>query len=120
MTRALGDLQYKQPLNTVEIDKEFESVAAQSSTHATEGDFMSRVPHLVTLTLSPSNQQILILATDGVCDVIGDEDLVKLVVALAEQGHSAQNITGAIIEMMAQRQNSDNCTCIVVFLGQQH
>ncbi|KAH8427762.1 PP2C family serine/threonine-protein phosphatase [Aspergillus melleus] len=118
MTRALGDLQLKRPLNETAVEKGLEMIAGQSDCRNTEDDFMSRLPFTLTRRLSrSSSKQILILASDGVTDALEDEKLVTLIGTMEKQGHSAKDISGATIELVGREKHSDNCTCIVVFLG---
>lgn len=120
MTRALGDLQLKRPLNEAVVDKGLETVAAQSASRDTEADFMSRVPYTRARRLSKSSSRyMLIVASDGVTDAMDDEGLVKLVGTLDKRGHSARDISKATIEMVGRERHSDNCTCVVVFLGRE-
>ncbi|KAI9046084.1 PP2C family serine/threonine-protein phosphatase [Aspergillus affinis] len=118
MTRALGDLQLKRPLNEATVDKGLEMVSGQSDSHDTEADFMSRFPFTMTRRLSrSSSKQILILASDGVTDALEDEKLMTLVGTMEKQGHSAKDISRATIELVGREKHSDNCTCIIVFLS---
>lgn len=121
ITRALGDLQLKRPLNEAHLDEHWQSLAGQSGCRDPDGDFMSRVPFTVARKLRSLDKQILILASDGVTDALDDNDdgLMKLVGAMEERAHSANDIARAITELVGQRKNSDNCTCIVVFLSYQ-
>ena len=120
MTRALGDLQLKRPLNETTVAKGMELLAGQSAHRDTKDDFMSHMPFMVSRKLSLSDQHILILASDGLTDALDDNGLMKLVSAMKEKGHSAQSIAGSISELVGQKKNSDNCTCIIVFLGHQN
>ncbi|PLB55444.1 protein serine/threonine phosphatase 2C [Aspergillus steynii IBT 23096] len=118
MTRALGDLQLKRPLNEATVDKGLEIVAGTSPSKDTEDDFMSRIPSMRVRRLSRSSgKQILILASDGVTNALDDERLVKLVGAMEKEGHAARDISRATIDLVGKEKNSDNCTCIVVVLG---
>ncbi|RMJ28809.1 phosphatase [Aspergillus sp. HF37] len=121
ITRALGDLQLKRPLNEAHVDEDLQLLVGQSAYRDPDGDFVSRVPFTVARELRSLDKQILILASDGVTDALDDNDdgLMKLVGAMEEQGHSATDISRAITELVGQRKNSDNCTCIVVFLSYQ-
>lgn len=101
MSRALGDFQYKQPLNSAEA----------------KADLISSKPHVFSLNLDPNCISILLIATDGVWNAIGDEPLFQFITGQMQEGHSAETIAGKIAQQCASKEHSDNVTCILLLLG---
>jgi len=95
MTRALGDFDFKQPYN-----------------HA-ERDFISAVPHISTVALSPS-ESFLVLASDGLWVDIGDQQLVELIISRRNLGESPEQIVGSIVETISKGSVSDNITVMLL------
>ncbi|WEW61810.1 protein serine/threonine phosphatase [Emydomyces testavorans] len=104
MSRALGDLQYKKPLN-----------AAKAT-----GDFISSRPHILRFHPDPNILNVLVIATDGVWFFIDDEPLFEFIWKQIEEGHGAASIAGKIVQKCASKDHADNTTCIVLLLGSKN
>lgn len=101
MSRALGDFQYKQPLNSAEAT----------------ADLISSQPHIIRLNLDPNCINILMIATDGVWNAIEEEPLFQFISGQLQEGHRAETIAGKIAKQCAAKEHSDNVTCILLLLG---
>jgi len=96
MTRALGDFEFKRPINQA------------------KDNWISAVPDIYQLTLRPENE-FLILATDGLWNVWSDNAVVSKVAELQKEGKSAQQVSEIITMQISQERWSDNITIMVVF-----
>ncbi|KAJ5179047.1 hypothetical protein N7492_002257 [Penicillium capsulatum] len=108
MSRALGDLQYKQPVN------ESNSARARPT-----GDFVSNDPFISRRTLRRDRRYLLVIASDGVTDRIDDTALVQHVMKQAMRGHGAREMAQSLASSSASHAHSDNASCIVVLLDGQ-
>lgn len=106
MSRALGDLQYKQPVNET------------NSTRPT-GDFVSNDPFTSRRTLRRDRRYVLVIVSDGVSDRVDDTALVRHVMKLAMRGKRAREIAQDIATSSSSHSHSDNASCIVAMLDGQ-
>jgi protein phosphatase PTC1 len=107
MTRALGDHLLKMPV--------------------LPNDVVSNVPDITSTDLSPEDS-FIIVACDGLWDVLNDQQAVDLVndglrelkplaAQLEAEGRSiAEIISRMMVEEALQRGSSDNISCIVIFV----
>jgi serine/threonine protein phosphatase PrpC len=119
MSRALGDLQYKNPLNKVDRgpaagEGDLEAASAPSEQR---GDFLSSKPHLARITLEKDRRYILTLVTDGVLDAVEEDVLMRRICGLSsQQGLEAEEISWRVVNEVGDMPKSDNATCVTVFL----
>ncbi|KAJ5386220.1 hypothetical protein N7509_008761 [Penicillium cosmopolitanum] len=120
MSRALGDLQYKTPVNSVEDGNSMlRDRRASSSSKPTQGDFVSNDPYTSRRTMQSNRRYLLVLVSDGVSSQADDGALIQHVMKLAMRGMRAGDIAQDIATSSANHPHSDNATCIVVLLDGQ-
>lgn len=122
MSRALGDLQYKNPVNNVDDDSVTPRARrASSSSTPTEarGDFVSNEPFTSRRTLEADRRYLVVIVSDGVSDHTDDSTLVQHVMKLAVRGMRASDISEEISTTSARHASSDNASCIVAMLDGQ-
>ncbi|KAJ5390025.1 uncharacterized protein N7496_001093 [Penicillium cataractarum] len=121
MSRALGDLQYKNPVNTVEDESTMpRERRASSSSASVRGDFLSNDPYTSRRTLQPTCRYLLVIVSDGVSDRTDDTALIQHVMKLSMRGMRANDIAQEVTSSIASRPKSDNASCVVVMLDGQH
>lgn len=121
MSRALGDLQYKNPVNTVEDESTMpRERRASSSSVSARGDFLSNDPYTSWRTLRPTCRYLLVIVSDGVSDRTDDTALIQHVMKLSMRGMRANDIAQEVTSSIASRPKSDNASCVVVMLDGQH
>ncbi|EAW11370.1 PP2C family serine/threonine-protein phosphatase [Aspergillus clavatus NRRL 1] len=126
MSRALGDLQYKNPINNV--NDEYSSLKtrrASSSSSAPErrGNFLSVEPHMTRVSLSADRRYLVVVVSDGVSDHVDDATLIHHVMKLSMRGMRACDIAQEVVTTAASRKTkagSDNASCIVALLDGQN
>lgn len=117
MSRALGDLQYKNPTNQCNDDNVFPARRRTTDiVPEARGDFLSSKPHTTSMLLKPDRLYMLILVTDGVTHYMEDEALVKKTLQLAAEDQKAKDIAERIVLLSVDHPKSDNATCVNVFL----
>lgn len=117
MSRALGDLQYKNPVNTVEDATAFpRSRRASSSSTPVRGDFVSNEPYTSRRTLQSDRRYLLVIVSDGVTDRIDDSGLIQHVMKLSMRGMRASDIAQEIATSCGSHPRSDNASCVVAML----
>ncbi|KAJ5789690.1 uncharacterized protein N7518_006701 [Penicillium psychrosexuale] len=117
MSRALGDLQYKNPVNNTFTDNSVLSPAASASSRTeSRGNFLSNDPYISRRTLNPDRRYLLLVVSDGVTDRLDDTSLVQHVMKLSMRGKRANEIAQEIATNSANKPHSDNATCIVAML----
>lgn len=118
MSRALGDLQYKNPVNNTFTDNSVldPAVSASSSRLESRGNFLSNDPYISRRTLNPDRRYLLLVVSDGVTDRLDDTSLVQHVMKLSMRGKRANEIAQEIATGSANKPRSDNATCIVAML----
>ncbi|KAL1884599.1 hypothetical protein Plec18167_002189 [Paecilomyces lecythidis] len=116
MSRALGDLQYKNPVNTMDDDMTAKSRTAAAAPPGSRGDFLSNEAHLTRVELSPDKRYVLVCSSDGVCDSTDEKALVAHIMKSSSSGERAKDIAQSIVNTTAARVGSDNSTCIVALM----
>ncbi|KAJ5608824.1 hypothetical protein N7528_009391 [Penicillium herquei] len=120
MSRALGDLQYKNPVNEVKDSSCMPRVRRlSSSSSAVRGDFLSNDPYTSRRTLQSDRRYLLIVMSDGVSDRTDDVALVQHVMKLAMRGMRASEIAKEVTTNSTRSLKSDNASCIVAMLDGQ-
>jgi serine/threonine protein phosphatase PrpC len=121
MSRALGDLQYKNPVNSVEDDSTIPRTRRASSSSASiRGDFLSNEPYTSLRKLQSTHRYLLVIVSDGVSDRTDDSALIQHVMKLSMRGIRADDIAQEVTSSIASRPKSDNASCVVVMLDGQH
>jgi serine/threonine protein phosphatase PrpC len=115
MSRALGDLQYKNPVNTFTDN----TAADTSAGSGPRGNFLSNDPYTSQRSLHTDRRYLLVVVSDGVTDRVDDDSLVKHVMKLSMRGKRTSEIAQEIATDSASRPHSDNASCIVVMLDGQ-
>lgn len=122
MSRAIGDLQYKNPINTAEdseASKKMRRASSASASPSSRGDFLSNVPHINTQTLGTDRRYLVVVTSDGVSDTIDDTTLVRRILAMSTRGMRAGDIAQDVANASASKPGSDNATCIIALLDGQ-
>jgi len=74
-------------------------------------------PDVTELELLPDDQ-FIIIATDGLWDVMSSEDAVRFVSQQFKKGRSAEAITGNLVDLAIKRYTTDNVAAVVIDLRQ--
>ncbi|CAL5872650.1 uncharacterized protein PFLUO_LOCUS6916 [Penicillium psychrofluorescens] len=122
MSRAIGDLQYKNPVNTLDDDSStlYTRRASSSSTPSeARGDYLSNEPYTSHYTLQPDRRYLLVIVSDGVSDHTDDTSLIQHVMKLSMRGMRASDVAQEIASTAGNRPTSDNASCIVAMLDGQ-
>jgi serine/threonine protein phosphatase PrpC len=117
MSRALGDLQYKNPVNT--SDPAPDPASSGSSRSESRGNFLSNEPYTSRRMLHSNRRYLLLMVSDGVSDQVEDANLAQHVMKLSMRGKRASEIAKEIATKSAGHQHSDNASCIVAILDGQ-
>lgn len=139
MSRAIGDLQYKNPINNMDDNASTSSQSSSSSTSSfssafsklrrassassapkNRGNFLSNEPYITRFKLSPEKRYILVVESDGISDYMDDNTLMQYVTKLSSRGNRAGKIAQEMAASTTSRKGSDNGSCIVIFLDGQH
>ena len=70
-------------------------------------------PELKTVDVKPGSKTVMILATDGVWDVLTNQEAVNIVMHHRAQGSNAAR---ALVAEAYKRKSGDNITAVVYFL----
>ncbi|KAJ5960013.1 uncharacterized protein N7479_007163 [Penicillium vulpinum] len=119
MSRALGDLQYKNPVNTFTDNSVVDPATSATSRSESRGNFLSNEPYTSRRTLHTDRRYLLLVVSDGVTDRVDDTNLVQHVMKLSMRGKRASEIAQEIATNSANKRHSDNATCIVAMLDGQ-
>lgn len=119
MSRALGDLQYKNPVNTFMDNSVPDPASSANSQSESRGNFLSNDPYTSRRTLHTGRRYLLLVVSDGVTDRVDDTNLVRHVMKLSMRGKRANEIAQEIATSSANNPHSDNATCIVAMLDGQ-
>jgi len=96
VSRAFGDLLMKEP-------------QAYGCAGAT-GELVTAIPELQTYELHPTEDRFLVLACDGVWDVLGDDDAV----AVCVEHRSVDSAAHALVRRAFEIGSDDNISAVVV------
>lgn len=111
MSRALGDLKYKNPLNNTA-----QSEDTPREDYFANGNFISSEPTVTRIPLRDGCQYMLVLTSDGVTNMVSDEKLFRGIATLWRAGAKAKDISENIVEAVTNHPQSDNATCVTIFL----
>ncbi|BCR85191.1 PP2C family serine/threonine-protein phosphatase [Aspergillus chevalieri] len=139
MSRAIGDLQYKNPINNMDDNESTSSSSSASSTPSVSsafsklrrassassapenrGNFLSNEPYMTRVKLSSERRYILVIESDGISDHLDDNTLMQYVTKLSSRGYRAGKIAQEMAASTTSRKGSDNGSCIVIFLDGQN
>lgn len=122
MSRALGDLQYKNPINTIQDESKAcmpQERRVSSSSTAVQGNYLSNEPFTSRRTLQSDQRYLLVIVSDGVSDRTEDGALVQHVMKLAMRGMRATEIAQEVVNSSTHHTKSDNASCIVALIDGQ-
>ncbi|KAJ5172043.1 phosphatase 2C family protein [Penicillium capsulatum] len=106
MSRALGDLHQKNPpANSGEEPGDYFS----------KGNILSSDPTMSQIQLRDDRRYLLVITSDGVTDMVSDEQLLSAITTLYQSGRSATQVSEMITTAVSSHDRSDNATCIVAF-----
>eukprot|EP01129_Flabellula_baltica_P013732 TRINITY_DN643_c0_g1_i10.p1 TRINITY_DN643_c0_g1~~TRINITY_DN643_c0_g1_i10.p1 ORF type:complete len:441 (+),score=59.66 TRINITY_DN643_c0_g1_i10:489-1811(+) len=95
VSRALGDSEYKKPRS---------------------GDLVSREPHLAQFKLTP-NDELLIIACDGLWDVMSYQEATDLAVQAKRMDNSPEEISHILAQTAFEKGSTDNISVVIVQLN---
>ncbi|KAL3481453.1 phosphatase 2C-like domain-containing protein [Aspergillus californicus] len=118
MSRALGDLEYKGPLNKIATAsvKDTETKATDEEREQRR-DFLSIQMSSRRIELEKDKQYILALTTDGVTNYIQDDIAMHSLLRHSNSGMDAEEVAQSLVNEATGRPGSDNATCIAVILN---
>ncbi|KAJ5661218.1 uncharacterized protein N7484_000590 [Penicillium longicatenatum] len=117
MSRALGDLQYKNPVKERQDSNPWPGVRRGSSSSA--GDLLSNDPFTSRRTLQADRRYLLVIVSDGVSDSTEDAALIQHVMNLAMRGRRASEVAQEVATKYTRHERSDNASCVVAMLDGQ-
>lgn len=100
VSRSLGDQSVKW------------AIGKEKKEHIEENYLVSPIPH--TKSISLENVKFLVLASDGITDVMNNQEIMYFVNELLETGSSAQTAAKSLVEQAADLKSPDDLTAIVV------
>lgn len=104
LSRALGDFALKQAAVTGQVHKSY---------HPVKGP-VSSMPEVHTIDYTPRKIKWVVLGSDGIWDVMEDEDAVKILDDCELRGEV--NYAKCLVYEAYGRRSSDNMTAIVIRL----
>ena len=117
MSRALGDLQYKNPINNLSINSGTKKAKrANASGSKVRGNILSNEAYVRTIKLDEKSRYTVLCSTDGVSDVTDEKELMKEVVSDSVAGSKATDIARMVTTATGDQPHSDNSTCVIAFL----
>jgi len=93
VSRAFGDKDFKHP------------------------DIISAEPEITVHEVDWDGDEFVILATDGIWDVMSDKDAVQLVRKLLQAGSNELTASEALVKRAREKNSKDDCTVMVVRFG---
>lgn len=100
ISRALGDGAFKTPLTT--------------------GDQVTAEPYITHRTVDDKRVSVLVIACDGLWDVLSAEDVAELIATYRYSCVGASDAARMLVQAALDKNTTDNVTCIVAYLGKQH
>ncbi|KAL2788562.1 phosphatase 2C-like domain-containing protein [Aspergillus keveii] len=121
MSRAIGDLEYKKPLNNMEsgpiTEEQQIAVYGQDKPAEERDDFLSIEMSFKRIELKEGKQYVLALTSDGVTNYTEDKAIMGSVSQQLKAGFKAEEVAKHLVDEAASRPCSDNATCILVLLN---
>ncbi|BFZ63026.1 hypothetical protein YB2330_004138 [Saitoella coloradoensis] len=124
MSRALGDFAYKTPL--VESNNPPPAIrVAKAEGREISADLISRVPFVRSYDLHPPNVNgqegkatpFLVLASDGVWNVLSDEEVVRILGKGIKAGLKLEDLVREVVQTLGKKEFSDNVSMVCVRFG---
>lgn len=119
VSRAFGDPEFKgtglKALLQRGVEDEFWTQEFADSQIFTE-DPVTVVPDVFELSLQAGKDEVLIVATDGLWDVVSSQDAVNLTRAEFRRGGNAEEAAEKLMDAAVKRRTQDNVAVIVVDL----
>ena len=123
VSRAFGDADFKQPLLSTMLQRGVEDGywdEAFASTVSFTGDPVTSEPDVLEMGIEAGADEFLLLATDGLWDVIGSQEVVSLIRQNFKQGRHPEEIAERVAQLAMKRYTTDNAAVIVVdLLGEE-
>ncbi|EED15171.1 Protein phosphatase 2C, putative [Talaromyces stipitatus ATCC 10500] len=117
MSRALGDLQYKNPINNLNLTRGTKKAKRANASGSTiRGNILSNEAYVRTIKLDPNSRYTLLVCTDGVTDVTDEKQLMTEVMSDFVAGRRARDIAKMVTTATGEQPHSDNSTCVIAFL----
>jgi serine/threonine protein phosphatase PrpC len=121
LSRALGDVRWKFPMQpTPMLPGRFllrPPAAALAAARATAGEsIVSATPDIESVRLRPGDD-VLVVACDGLWDVMECRDAIRFVRARLARGISLEQVGSELVRVALARGSMDNVTVVVVQLG---
>lgn len=107
MSRALGDLHQKNPPK---------NPGEEPGDYFSRGNILSSDPTMLQIQLRDDRRYLLVMTSDGVTDMVADEQLLSAITTLYQNGRSAAQISEMITTAVTSQDRSDNATCVAAFL----
>ncbi|CEL02248.1 hypothetical protein ASPCAL03420 [Aspergillus calidoustus] len=121
MSRAIGDLEYKNPVNKMEsgslTEEQQIAVYGQDKPAQERDSFLSIEMSFKRVELEKEKQYVLALTSDGVTNYTEDKAIMGTVSQQLKAGFKAEEIAKHLVDEAASRPCSDNATCILVLLN---
>ncbi|KAL4914410.1 phosphatase 2C-like domain-containing protein [Aspergillus aurantiobrunneus] len=118
MSRALGDLQYKNPLNNITTAPSADGQETAARRRSEEkDDYLTVQMSFTQVDLKKDGKYILALTTDGITNVMNDDMVMQKMVKGLNSGTNATEVAQSLVDEVAVMPGSDNATCIIVFLN---
>jgi serine/threonine protein phosphatase PrpC len=74
-------------------------------------------PDVLVIPIHPHDDEFIVLATDGLWDVMSNDDVIDLIHFLLRQAIEPNQIADFIVEEALMRGSTDNITVVIVFLN---
>lgn len=117
MSRTLGDLEYKNPINRSNDDNIFRMRRGTTIAPPEErGDILTNEPHIRRVPLEQGHRYLLALTTDGVTDAADDDTIINRILEGFSDGLGANEVAKKVASMSADHPRSDNATLLTAFL----
>ncbi|KAL3463622.1 phosphatase 2C-like domain-containing protein [Aspergillus heterothallicus] len=121
MSRSLGDLEYKQPLNNMDsgpvTDEQKLAILGTDKSAEQRGSFLSIELSFKKTELANDKQYLLALTSDGVTNCMEDKVIMHSLSHLLKSGQSVEEAARSMVDETTSNTGSDNATCIVVLIS---
>lgn len=107
MSRALGDLHQKHPPK---------KPGEEPGDYFSKGAVLSSDPTMSQIQLRDDRRYLLVMTSDGVTDMVADEQLLSAITTLYQNGRTAAQVSDMITTAVTSLDGSDNATCVAAFL----
>eukprot|EP00118_Oscarella_pearsei_P018261 m.186393 g.186393 ORF g.186393 m.186393 type:complete len:276 (+) comp39347_c0_seq1:159-986(+) len=116
MSRSIGDVEYKCKKNVYLKSADCDwSVPANYKSRHFSSDLVISTPDVIVHDITPADD-FVVLASDGLWDVVSEESAVKRVAKMLKENTTAQTAADRLAQKAIKRGTFDNTTVIVVYL----